>query len=143
MKNLNVYEFNGDIEKGLKNGEINQLIFISGINYKLQKTLKSFGEIKTIEADENFPFKQSLISFRTPFRIGPQQIRIIYLEDIIIDNKINFKKLKEALLLISRKYKYSVVGFPIDGLLTDFSIKIKEYIYSYINSGKIALIQLN
>lgn len=143
MKNLNVYEFKGNIEKALKNGEINQLIFLSEINYKLQKTLKTLGEIKTINANDDFPFYQELISYRSPFRIGPQQIRSIYLDNIIKNGEIDLEKLKNNLKDISRKYKYTVIGFPIEGILTQFSAEVRELIYEYINSGKIAIIQFN
>jgi hypothetical protein len=140
MKNLNVYEFNGNLEKAIKNGEINQLIFISGNNYGIQKFLKSLGDSKEILPTENFPFLQNLITYRTPFRIGPQQIRVIYIDDIIDKNNINIEQLKKSLENITRKYKYSVIGFPISGSASQFSEEIKNCIYSSTCYGKIAII---
>lgn len=141
MKNSNVCEFRGDIEKALKNGEINQLIvFKNSINYNLQKFLNSLGNIKEIEASDDFPYTQTQISFRSPFRIGTQKIKLIHIDNIINNDKIDSEKFKEILDDITKHYQYSVVGIPICGTLLQFSQELRTCIKSFVKRGKVAII---
>lgn len=119
MKNHNVYEFTGNIESAIKNGDIRQIILFSGINLSTFKFLNSFENKKEVEPTNDFPYKQILIKHRSPFRIGEIQTRLIYLDNIF-SSKIDKKALESAIKDISKKFKNSMILFPIQGSLTPF-----------------------
>ena len=112
MKNLNVYEFTGDFEKAIKNGDIRQIILFSNLYLPINKFIASLGEGKIIEPSEEFPYRQILIKSRSPFRIGEIQTRLIYLDDIY-DKTIDKEKLANAIKDICKKFKGSINALPI------------------------------
>lgn len=139
MKNHNVYDFSGNFETAIKNGDIRQIILFSNVHLPINKFLAALGEGKIIEPSEEFPHRQILIKSRSPFRIGEIQTRLIYLDDIY-DKTINKEKLIEAIKNISKKFKDSINLFPIMGPLNYERNTIVKSLEENVHNTKIVIL---
>lgn len=139
MKNHNVYEFNGNFEKAVKNGDVKQIILFSNINLPLLKFFNSLGEAKEISPNEEFPYKQILIKSRSPFRIGEIQTRLIYLDNIF-DKVIDKEKLTEAIKFICKKFKGSINVLPIMSSLNLVRKDIIECLEANVFNTKVLIL---
>lgn len=114
MKNHNVYEFSGDIEKSIKDGDIRNIILFENSISPVNKILNSFDDKKSIEANDKFPFDYNLIKTRSPWRIGTIQIKEIRLKDIIIKNEFfDSEKFLNDIKIIIKSFKNTINGIVI------------------------------
>ena len=87
-KNHNVYEFSGNLESAIKNGEFRYIITFPGITNPVTKLLNTFDDKKEFIEDS---FKRTLIKTRSPFRIGTIQINILEVDNVYSKEGINTK----------------------------------------------------
>lgn len=114
MKNHNVYEFTGDIEKSIKDGDIRNIILFENSISPVNKILNSFADKKSVEANDKFPFDYNLIKTRSPWRIGTIQIKEIKLKDIIIKNEFfDSEKFLNDIKIIIKSFKNTINGIVI------------------------------
>lgn len=114
MKNHNVYEFSGDIEKSIKDGDIRNIILFENSISPVNKILNSFADKKSIEANDKFPFDYNLIKTRSPWRIGTIQIKEIRLKDIIAKNEFfDSEKFLNDIKIIIKSFKNTINGIVI------------------------------
>ena len=114
MKNHNVYEFSGDIEKSIKDGDIRNIILFENSISPVNKILNSFTDKKVIEANDKFPFDYNLIKTRSPWRIGTIQIKEIRLKDIIAKNEFfDSEKFLNDIKIIIKSFKNTINGIVI------------------------------
>lgn len=114
MKNHNVYEFSGDIEKSIKDGDIRNIIVFENSISPVNKILNSFADKKSIEANDKFPFDYNLIKTRSPWRIGTIQIKEIRLKDIIAKNEFfDSEKFLNDIKIIIKSFKNTINGIVI------------------------------
>ena len=114
MKNHNVYEFSGDIEKSIKDGDIRNIILFENSISPVNKILNSFADKKSVEANDKFPFDYNLIKTRSPWRIGTIQIKEIRLKDIIIKNEFfDSEKFLNDIKIIIKSFKNTINGIVI------------------------------
>lgn len=114
MKNHNVYEFSGDIEKSIKDGDIRNIIVFENSISSVNKILNSFADKKAIEASDKFPFDYNLIKTRSPWRIGIIQIKEIRLKDIIAKNEFfDSEKFLNDIKIIIKSFKNTINGIVI------------------------------
>lgn len=139
MKNHNVYNFNGDIEKAIKNGDLSQIILFDNIKLPICKFLNSFINLKNIEKTIDFPYNQSLLKFRSPFRIGERNIRLIYL-NAISEGKIDKQQLSKDIKNICKKFKNSISLLPIQGALIQYENDILECLETNTVNTKIVIL---
>lgn len=139
MKNHNVYDFSGNFETAIKNGDIRQVILFSNVYLPINKFFTTLGEGKIIEPSEEFPYRQILIKSRSPFRIGEIQIRLVYLDDIY-DKTIDKEKLVKAIKNISKKFKSSINLFPIMGPLNYERNTIVKCLEENVHNTKIVIL---
>jgi hypothetical protein len=142
MKNHNVYEVSGDIEKKIKNGDFRVIIKFPTINSLIDKL--NFENKKEITDNTEYPFKETLIKFYSPFRIGQHLLSVINLpEDILIKNgkDIHFDtfKFEHAIQLICKKYKNTIIALPICGNLTQFKETITKVLEDNIRDTKVVI----
>ena len=138
----NVYVFDGNLEKAIKNGNFQNIILISEINNPINKILTTFSDIKEIEKSNDFNYRQSLIKFRSPFRIGTLQIRTIALDNIIdknVRNSFNLNKLEHDIKNISKKYKNNIILLPLSGQLINSKDEILENLQKTIKDTKVII----
>lgn len=138
----NVYVFDGNLEKAIKNGDFQNIILISEINNPINKILTTFSDIKEIEKTNDFNYRQSLIKFRSPFRIGTLQIRTIVLDNIIdknVRNSFNLNKLEHDIKNISKKYKNNIILLPLSGQLINSKDEILENLQKTIKDTKVII----
>ena len=140
MKNHNVYEVSGDIETKIKNGDIRQIIIFQGIPNPLSKILSLFPEKKEIEQTDVFPYTQQLIKFRSPFRIGEQQLRLIEVEDIISKTAFNEKNFITLIQNICKKFKNSITLLPLSGPLNQYNKDINKLLEENVHDTKIVVL---
>lgn len=140
MKNHNVYEFTGDLEKAIKNGDIKQILIFPGVSTQFLKFLNSFPNFKEIEPNETFPYLRKIIKHRSPFRIGEMQIQIIYIEDIITKNNINLSSFKEFIKWFCSKFKNNISGLHISGNLLQFRKEIVDTLNEVVRDTKILIL---
>lgn len=136
MKNHNVYDFSGDLETSLKNGEFKYIIHFPGTCNGVLKILEKFNDRKEIEEDG---YKRTLIKFRSPFRIGIQRINILQFENLYNkDNRtLDENKLVEIIKLICKKYQNNLVLFPIQSYLLQFKDQIDDLLNKNVRNTKI------
>ena len=114
MKNHNVYEFTGDIEKSIKDGDIRNIILFENSVSPVNKILNSFADKKSVEANDKFPLDYNLIKTRSPWRIGTIQIKEIKLKDIIIKNEFfDSEKFLNDIKIIIKSFKNTINGIVI------------------------------
>ena len=140
MKNHNVYEVSGDIETKIKNGDIRQIIIFQGIPNPLSKILSLFPERKEIGQTDTFPYTQQLIKFRSPFRIGEQQLRLIEVEDIISKTAFNEKNFITLIQNICKKFKNSITLLPLSGPLNQYNKDINKLLEENVHDTKIVVL---
>lgn len=139
MKNHNVYDFTGNIEMAIKNGDIRQIILFPDVYLPINKFIASLGKGKLIEPSEDFPYKQVLIKSRSPFRIGEIQTRLIYLDNIF-DKSINKERLVEAIKIICKKFKGSINALPIMSSLNIARKDIIECLEANVFNTKVVIL---
>lgn len=139
MKNRNVSYFKGDIETTIKNGDFKQILIYPGLSSAFLKLLDSFQERKEIEASADFPYAQTILKFKSPFRIGQQQIRLINIENIISKNNFNDEQLKLFLQQLCSKFKGSIILFPFSNGIIKFTSAIETALDKFVRDTKIVI----
>lgn len=143
MINNNVYEFTGNIENAIKNGEFRYIILFEGINSPINKIVNSFQNIKKVE--ENNFFTRNLIETRSPFRIGRIHINLLETNNIFVkdgsNSSINFKALKDLINYICKTYKNNIIAFPIFGLMNQYKNDIIDILKETVRGTKVQVIQ--
>lgn len=143
MINNNVYEFTGNIENAIKNGEFRYIILFEGINSPINKIVNSFQNIKKVE--ENNFFTRNLIETRSPFRIGRIHINLLETNNIFVkdgsNSSINFKALKDLINYICKTYKNNIIAFPIFGLMNQYKNDIIGILKETVRGTKVQVIQ--
>ena len=140
MKNHNVYEFAGNIESSIKNGDIRQIFLFPGISNSLLKLINNFENKKEIEATEDFPYQQTLIKFRSPFRIGEQQLRIIHTNNIISRDFFDREEFRVFIQKACRRFKNSINVMPINGNLSQFRKDIIDILEENVRDTKVVIL---
>ena len=143
MINNNVYEFTGNIENAIKNGEFRYIILFEGINSPINKIVNSFQNIKKVE--ENNFFTRNLIETRSPFRIGRIHINLLETNNIFVkdgsNSSINFKALKDLINYICKTYKNNIIAFPIFGIMNQYKNDIIDILKETVRGTKVQVIQ--
>lgn len=143
MINNNVYEFTGNIENAIKNGEFRYIILFEGINSPINKIVNSFQNIK--KAEENNFFTRNLIETRSPFRIGRIHINLLETNNIFVkdgsNSSINFKALKDLINYICKTYKNNIIAFPIFGIMNQYKNDIIDILKETVRGTKVQVIQ--
>jgi hypothetical protein len=140
MKNHNVYEFTGNIESSIKNGDIRQIFLFPGISNSLLKLINSFENKKEIEASEDFPYQQTLIKFRSPFRIGEQQLRVINPNNIFSRDFFDKKEFRVFIQKACKRFKNSINVMPINGNLSQFRKDIIGILEENVRDTKVVIL---
>lgn len=140
MRNHNVYDFKGNIEDSIKNGDIRQIFLFPGITNSLIRLLDSFENKKEIEPSESFPYKQTLIKFRSPFRIGEQQLRLIHPEDIISRDSFDKEAFISFIQCSCKRFKNSINIMPISGILNQYRKDIIDILESFVRDTKVVIL---
>ena len=142
MRNHNVYEVNDNIEKKIKNGDFRGIIKFPGINTLIDKMV--FEDAVEIPADESYPFNETLIKLRSPFRIGTQKISIIKLSESIFQRdgkswKFDEEEFKKAIELIMRKHKNRILALPVCGGLSEYRSDIIKILEDNVRDIKVVI----
>ena len=147
MRNHNVYYVSGDIEKKLKNGEFRRIIKFPGIKYLIDDLAPEYKhDIEHLDP-EQYPFKETLYKFRSPFRIGPIHINSIHLsDDILIKTdyknwKFDVVKFKNAIIAICRQHKNTIIALPIYSQLMQFKSVIIKVLEDNVRDTKVVIIE--
>ena len=140
MKNHNVYEFTGNIESSIKNGDIRQIFLFPGISNSLLKLINNFENKKEIEASEDFPYQQTLIKFRSPFRIGEQQLRVINPNNIISRDFLDKEEFRVFIQKACKRFKNSINAMPINGNLSQFRKDIIDILEENVRDTKVVIL---
>lgn len=142
MQNQNVYEANYNIEKKIKNGDYRIIIKFPGINIAIDKMV--FNDTSEVPASNEYPFNETLIKMRSPFRIGIQKINIVKLNENIFQrnnkswtfDKTEFEK---ALKLIIKKHKNCLIALPICGALNEYRSDIIRILEDNVRDAKVVI----
>lgn len=142
MRNHNVYEVNDNIEKKIKNGDFRGIIKFPGINTLIDKMV--FENTVEMPVDESYPFNETLIKLRSPFRIGTQKINIIKLGESIFHRdgknwKFDEEEFKKAIELIMRKHKNRILALPICGSLSEYRSDIIKILEDNVRDIKVVI----
>lgn len=140
MKNHNVSYFKGDVETAIKNGDFRNILIFPGISSSFIKFLESFPNPKDIEPTEEFPYKQTLLKFRSHFRIGEQQVRLVHIDDIINRNEFDEEKLVSFIQNFCRLRKNTINVFPASGSLLHYSSEIEKILNDNVRDTKFVII---
>lgn len=140
MKNHNVSYFNGDLESTIKNGNFNNVLVFSGLPASFTKIFDSFANNKVLEPTADFPYKQTLYKFRSHFRIGEQQLRLIHLDDIITRNTFDKAGLEKFIHTFCIKRKGTINAFPILGAFTQHIKEIENILNDNVRDTKFVII---
>lgn len=136
-KNHNVYDFSGNLENAIKNGEFRYIITFPGISNFVTKILNTFDNKKEFIEDS---FKRTLIKTRSPFRIGTLQINILEVDNVYSKEGIDTKELTKLIQTICKKYKNNIIAFPIMNNLVPFRSKILEILNANVRDTKIVVL---
>jgi hypothetical protein len=143
MTNVNVYEFTGNIESAIKNGDFRYIILFEGITSPINKIVNSFQNIKKVE--ENNFFNRKLIETRSPFRIGRIHINLLETNNIFIkegvNTSINFEFLRDLITYICKTYKNNIIAFPIFGAMNQYKNEIINLLKETVRGTKVQVIQ--
>lgn len=143
MTNVNVYEFTGNIESAIKNGDFRYIILFEGITNPINKIVNSFQNIKKVENNDFFTRK--LIETRSPFRIGRIHINLLETNNIFIkegiNSSINFELLKDLITYICKTYKNNIIAFPIFGAMNQYKNEIINLLKETVRGTKVQVIQ--
>ena len=139
MKNYNVSYFNGNIESKIKNGDFKNILVFSGLPSSFIKIFETFIG-KELEPSEDFPYKQTLYKFRSHFRIGEQQFRLVHLDDIITRESLDETKLIKLIQTFCNKRKGTLNVFPILGPATQYTKKIENILNEHVRDTKFIII---
>ena len=140
MKNHNVSYFKGDVETAIKNGDFRNILIFPGLATNFVKLFESFPNTKEIEPTEEFPYKQTLLKFRSHFRIGEQQVRLVHIDDIINRNEFNKEKLTSFIKNFCHLRKNTINVFPISGSLLHYSSEIERILNDNVRDTKFVII---
>lgn len=140
MKNPNVYKFKGNIESAIKNGDIQQFIVLPGILDSFKRNFENFSDKKEIESEKDFEYKQTLIKFYSPFRIGKRQIRLIQPNNIISRDSFNKKEFINLIQNICKRYKNTITAIPINGYLTQYYDEIIDTLNAVVRDAKMIIL---
>ena len=136
-KNHNVYEFSGNLESSIKNGEFRYIVTFPGISNSVTKLLNTFEDRK--EFNEN-SFKRTLIKTRSPFRIGTLQINVLEVDNIYSKEGINITELTKFIQFLCKNYKNNIIAFPIMNNLVPFRNKIIEVLNDNVRDTKVVIL---
>lgn len=136
-KNHNVYDFSGNLENAIKNGEFRYIITFPGISNFVTKILDTFDNKKEFIEDS---FKRTLIKTRSPFRIGTLQINILEVDNVYSKEGIDTKELTKLIQTICKKYKNNIIAFPIMNNLVPFRSKILEILNANVRDTKVVIL---
>lgn len=142
MRNLNVYEVNGDTEKKIKNGDYRAIIKFPGVNIAIDKM--TFEDTSVVPATDEYPIDETLIKLRSPFRIGLQKISLIKLNENIFQRinkswKFNKSEFEKAIILITKKHKNCIIALPICGALNEYRFDIIKILEDNVRDTKIVI----
>lgn len=136
-KNHNVYEFSGNLESAIKNGEFRYIITFPGITNPVTKLLNTFDDKKEFIEDS---FKRTLIKTRSPFRIGTIQINILEVDNVYSKEGINTNELTKLIQTLCKNYKNNIIAFPIMNNLVPFRNKILEILNDNVRDTKVVIL---
>lgn len=136
-KNHNVYEFSGNLESAIKNGEFRYIITFPGITNSVTKLLNTFDDKKEFIEDS---FKRTLIKTRSPFRIGTIQINVLEVDNIYSKEGINTTELTKLIQTLCKNYKSNIIAFPIMNNLVPFRNKIIEVLNDNVRDTKVVIL---
>jgi hypothetical protein len=140
MKNHNISYFKGNVETSIKNGDFKNILIFPGLASNFVKLFENFPNAKEIEPTEEFPYKQTLLKFRSHFRIGEQQIRLVHIDDIINRNEIDKEKLVSFIQNFCRLRKNTINVFPLLGSLVHHSTEIEKILNDNVRDTKFVII---
>lgn len=141
MKNHNVYEISGGIEKKIKNGEFRAFITFPGNNSIINRL--NFDDIKELESDTEL-YNIKRIKTKSHFRIGYIIIDIINCnqvlkkEEALIFDIDEFKKVIDSII---RKYKNTIIALPICGNLLNFKNDILKVLEDNVRDTKVVILE--
>lgn len=142
MKNINVYEELGDVEKKIKNGYYRAFITFPGCLTIIDKI--NFEDKKIKESTEEYPFEELIIKTRSPFRIGIIYINKINVNGVLKKDKVwefNAQEFIKAIKIICKKYKNTIIALPICGVLTQFKPEILKILNENVRDTKVIIIE--
>ena len=142
MRNQNVCEIKGDPEKSIKNGDFRVIIKFPNVSILIDSL--TFDNLKDINPDDEYPYTETALSFKSPFRIGRQFINIVNLSnDILIKNdkkwSFNEGKFIDALKAIIKKHKNTIIALPVCGALEQFKNVIIKALEDNVRDCKVII----
>jgi hypothetical protein len=140
MKNHNISYFKGNVETSISNGDFRQILIFPGVSSSFIKFLDSFQDRKEIEPSDEFPYYQTLLKIKSPFRIGLQQVRLIHVNDFISKNELDVNGLKNFLLKFCSKFKNSINALPLTGVLSCYTSEVEKILDEIVRDTKIVII---
>ena len=141
MKNHNVYEISGDIEKKIKNGEFRAFITFPGNNSTINRL--NFDDIKELESDTEL-YNIKRIKTKSHFRIGYIIIDIINCNQVLKKEKaliFDIDQFKKVIDSIIKKYKNTIIALPICGNLLPFKSDIVKVLEDNVRDTKVVILE--
>lgn len=141
MKNHNVYEITGDIEKKIKNGEFRVFITFPGNNSTINKL--NFEDIKDLESDTDL-FNIKRITTYSHFRIGKIIIDILNCNEVLKKEKVfefDINEFKKVIDSVIKKYKNTIIALPICGNLLAFKNDIVKVLEDNVRDTKVVILE--
>lgn len=141
MKNHNVYEISGDIEKKIKNGEFRAFITFPGNNSIINRL--NFDDIKELESDTEL-YNIKRIKTKSHFRIGYIIIDIINCNQVLKKEKaliFDIDEFKKVVNSIIRKYKNTIIALPICGNILPFKNDIVKVLEDNVRDTKVVILE--
>ena len=141
MKNHNVYENTGDIERKIKNGDFRAFITFPGNTSLINKL--NFDNIKDLDSNTDL-YNIKRITTKSAFRIGKIMIDIINCNQVLKKDKAwtfdidEFKKVIESII---RKYKNTILALPICGNLLNFKNDIVKVLEDNVRDTKVVILE--
>ena len=141
MKNHNVYEVTGDVEKKIKNGDFRVFITFPGNNSIINKLI--FDNVKDIESNTNlYNIKRIITS--SPFRIGRIIIDILNCNQVLkkeIAWTFDLDEFKKVIDSLIKNYKNTTIAMPICGNLLNFKNDILKVLEDNVRDIKVVILE--
>lgn len=141
MKNPNISEYKGNVEIALKNGDFGQILMLNGVSAEFIKSIPSVEDAKIVEKTDDFPYSYSLLKFRSPFRIGTQQLKVFKIDEIASRDKFDEENFKNLIIAFCKKFKNSLTLLPINGSLTVHGPKIEAILNKNVFGAKFVIVR--
>lgn len=141
MKNHNVYEISGDIERKIKNGDFRAFITFEGNTSTINKL--NFDDIKDLESNSDL-YTIRRITTRSAFRIGKIMIDIINCNQVLKKDKawsFNSDEFQKVIEAATRKYKNTIIALPICGNLLNFKNDIVKVLEDNVRDTKVVILE--